>query len=865
MIKIIPPGSWSWAFDGPQVEVVKSAHDGLRGYDLTEFVKRASHPLADWVKRNPPKPGELYVHSIALGSTENYGCFVDQTEVRMGDVSLRTISAVEVGDTVITHKGRPRKVINKFIRDYIGDVIKLNIAGQLDDIRSTPEHPYYVIRKEQVACEHDKYDRCTPKTCQNNSVCRKIGCPKSTVTYSPEWVAARDIREGDFVLIATPGYDVGRQSWKMTCGAGRLGGYYLAEGSRVDVREDGNWSTFSLSFGIHEEKTYAADAVSIVNEMISNNAYKNLKLRGPILCTRKRTATVYITSSQLATRYQKYFGQLSHGLFLSGEVFQQPLDVAAAIIGGYIDGDGHLADKDDRYTVRTVSRQLALDLQWLLTKFSVPATLCFVKSRKVNERDGYQLSFAGQYGDFLDGHCGKYRKTDVSQLKAWAFAWNGYICQPVRNVSTEMYTGKVYNLEVETDNSYVVGNGVSVHNCNRNGDGYTAAMLQLDHPTFEKHARFYRNHKNTDPSKSYGIVKKSMFNKEMGRVDLITALNVTKEAAERNGGLIAERTLDRIKSGRDVAVSQSCRVPIDICISCGNKARHRSEYCGPEHCKYGGCRDNLGRVFDDGFHLYVDNPRCTFFDLSDVSDTRGADRTAFITGKVSNAKTIGGAELAEQLNLVAPDYLLSPVTLAAMRSLRKLAAHNYVPEYVSPTWDDCVRIRSEQSYTKYASIPNLTDDYSRMEFVQELATAGVVLPPARWLSYVTGTPYEKCAEVFYGGVDVEKDFLARPDCHELLSESIAPAQNKLNAFQKWAWLVPTIKSHAAETALGAIVSMGNNSPRTKSAAQTPANISAEAKSRYLAYQGRILGSEENSPKYLLLLNECRRHNSGMTC
>src|SRR4051812_29483808 len=47
---------------------------------------------------------------------------------------------------------------------------------------------------------------------------------------------------------------------------------------------------------------------------------------------------------------------------------------------------------------------------------------------------------------------------------------------------------------------------------NRNGDGFKIASCRKYHDTFVKHSRFYRNHKNKDPKKSYGIVKMSMFN-----------------------------------------------------------------------------------------------------------------------------------------------------------------------------------------------------------------------------------------------------------------------------------------------------------------------------------------------------------------
>jgi len=400
---------------------------------------------------------------------------------------------------------------------------------------------------------------------------------------------------------------------------------------------------------------------------------------------------------------------------------------------------------------------------------------------------------------------------------------------------------------------------------NRNGDGYSAAMLQRDHPTFEKHARWYYNHKNTDPAKSYGVVKKAVYIPEVGRVDVIAALNGTKEAAARNGGLVAAKTLKKLASNSDVAVSQSCRVPIDVCSSCGNKARNRGEYCGPEHCKYGGCRDNLGRVFDDGFHLFVDNPGCTFFDLSDVSDTRGADRTAFVTGKVAAADhVVGGAELAEQLGLVVPDYLLSPAQLTALGELRKLAAFRPPPAFITPpaSWDDCVAAR--RKLAAYANTPDLpfpAADHARHELLADLTAAGVVLPPGRWLAYMTGVAPAKCAAVFAGGVDVSRDFLARPDAVELLDEVPVKAAADSRVSSPWAWLAPSRKAHATESAAAVI---GGDVKVIHPAAAGSAKLAAEVKCRYVAYQGRVLAAAAGTPAADVVMAECARHNTGRT-
>lgn len=193
---------------------------------------------------------------------------------------------------------------------------------------------------------------------------------------------------------------------------------------------------------------------------------------------------------------------------------------------------------------------------------------------------------------------------------------------------------------------------------NRNGDGFKEAACRKYHDTFVKYGRYYRNHKNKDKSKSYGIIKESWYNEEMKRVELIVALNGTKKAAEENGGLVAEKEIDTIEKGGEVPVSMCCHVPYDVCSGCGHKSKTKDEYCDERICtKYGGLKENMGKLFEDGHILHADNPKPKFFDISTVF--RPADRTAYILGKLASHGGIfkSGAEIADELGLSLPEHI----------------------------------------------------------------------------------------------------------------------------------------------------------------------------------------------------------------
>lgn len=127
--------------------------------------------------------------------------------------------------------------------------------------------------------------------------------------------------------------------------------------------------------------------------------------------------------------------------------------------------------------------------------------------------------------------------------------------------SSDELLDKFASMEKKPGEEYVhlIGLGsTEAYGPNRNGDGFSEAACRKYHPTFVKDARVYRDHKNTDKTKSYGIVKASAFNEAMSRVELIVALNATEAAAKANKGLLADKEMEKLAAGKDLPVSMAC-------------------------------------------------------------------------------------------------------------------------------------------------------------------------------------------------------------------------------------------------------------------------------------------------------------------
>lgn len=164
--------------------------------------------------------------------------------------------------------------------------------------------------------------------------------------------------------------------------------------------------------------------------------------------------------------------------------------------------------------------------------------------------------------------------TKVVENRAWDFGES--VSEPVK-VSSRGFTyndrqdfvkrasaeliDKVASMELKPGEVpvHVIAVGTTeAYGPNRNGDGFSEKACEQYHPYFVKDARLYRNHKNTDTKKSYGIVKASAFNKEMGRIELILALNSNKAAADANDGLVADKEMEKLGSAKDIPVSMAC-------------------------------------------------------------------------------------------------------------------------------------------------------------------------------------------------------------------------------------------------------------------------------------------------------------------
>ncbi len=404
---------------------------------------------------------------------------------------------------------------------------------------------------------------------------------------------------------------------------------------------------------------------------------------------------------------------------------------------------------------------------------------------------------------------------------------------------------------------------------NRNFDAYPFGMLKIAHPTFVKHARMFRFHQNKIKEKSYGIVKLSHFNEPVERVELVVGLNGSKEAAERNRGLLADEELDMLEKNAEIEVSMSVRVPHDVCSGCGNKAKTRANYCTADMCKYGGLKDNIGKTFEDGHVQYADNPAHdnVFFDISRVR--RHADRTAVVFGKIASHGAIGGAELAELLRVTEPEWMEadeeSPYSSPRIARLVKLA--NRLADRESSIVSQPSDILFNQNNLSPIQIPQeKRAGHGRASMFRALADSCVLLTPLDWLRFTTGESTEKCADAAQQmSLFLPRVFRSLVEDEALSSrmrdDPCKPSEYASQDHVRWACKLASDRSFDSNALRRRAwnTAMSNTTTRDKSAS-TVSPVAEELSRQYAIYQVGFLDHQKDSKNYNLAIELVLRHN-----
>ncbi len=415
------------------------------------------------------------------------GCVLQDTKVMLSDGKEVFIKDVQVGQEVITHQGNIQTVTHKHEYDCDEEIVELEVANET--ISLTQDHKIYSVLTQN----------CTVKSSYTATVC-KPNCTrycqiKPEQQYQLEWVEAGKLSKNDFVVfprvnsqeltiifdvllylpqIKTLRYDkqwiwYERGTNHLTTNKipryitfnrdfAKLLGYYIAEGySRLGERES------TVRFGLHKKEIdYAkeiqellAKVFGVQSKIVFHKTKKSLQV-----ISYSRIIGEFLTA--LCGQYSKE-KQIPEPIVIKGKS-----EYIKTLIAYMFRSDGYSGNKEKTLAIKytTTSSILASQLRLLLARFGYWASIIKNKKTQTNWSKEYSVKLSGKQllnwnTDFIEFPIGvkiqKFYRNDGFYLD------DNYIYLKIKNINKKQYIGKVYDITVPEDTSYI-GNSIAIHN-----------------------------------------------------------------------------------------------------------------------------------------------------------------------------------------------------------------------------------------------------------------------------------------------------------------------------------------------------------------------------------------------------------------
>jgi glycosyltransferase involved in cell wall biosynthesis/GT2 family glycosyltransferase len=501
-------------------DVVIAAGSVPRNNMLKEGAKRVEIiPLGcDIPNENQIKPFPNEFRVGYLGA-----CILPESPILTLERGIQKIKDIKIGDKVLTHKGKFKKVSNVMNRPYEGDIIKIIPSNIRSPIFLTPEHKVLAVRTSPCIGKKDRYNVsvCRPdKKCywtKPNGMryknCKYIKGEEPFAKYKTEWIEARNLRKGDFVtypkaneitqdikkikildwiddiLNITTNYDEDTRQIDifgnivqdkvsmnapysrkyanipieidLTKDLMRLFGYFIAEGDISDGRRT------RFSFHINETD-YHKDVEKIMKDVFGLDAEHEIS-------EKRHVHRLGYSNKVLSNMFQNMFvplelqtktgpGCKANIVKIPSEFLNLPLDKLAELIKGEWRGDGSDYDKTNQYNITTTSETLAHQLIYILSKFGIFASLKTTLSNVEGHEDKYDVIISSGDNEIFENIIGeKLTRYDINHYSQTYLKGKKLFYVQIRDIDIISYNGDVWNLDVEEDNSYV--SYISLHNC----------------------------------------------------------------------------------------------------------------------------------------------------------------------------------------------------------------------------------------------------------------------------------------------------------------------------------------------------------------------------------------------------------------
>ena len=341
-------------------------------------------------------------------------CFTAGTLVtsQRGNIAIEDI---QVGDVVMTHTGQWHSVL-KTGSDIkpVGVLVGQGHSG----IICTPEHPFYARERAIISTKKNG------KSIRSHHI------------SSPEWTNAEDMPGSWWGMPMN--YDIAPMlppEGISSVNAFWLAGFYTGDGWTGKGRNSG-----TTIFGVNAEK--ADRIVSVLRKEGLSFSVSN-----------QRTGVrVEVRHAGLSCWLSREFGCGSGKKRVPLKLIAAQNETKLSFMEGWMLSDGTRKKMSGSQRVTTISRDLAVTGRMLLVSLGYSVAMrkietsdqTVIEGRTVNQSDYYTLSF--------------------SENTRYLFRSEGHTFFKVKSFTPLAAPRRVYNIEVDCDNSYLA-DGIVVHNC----------------------------------------------------------------------------------------------------------------------------------------------------------------------------------------------------------------------------------------------------------------------------------------------------------------------------------------------------------------------------------------------------------------
>jgi len=435
--------------------IVRNAITLHATYPISKLtVKCANHDVENFFNDMAEEMDLLGVLSqVALEYWKMGECVPGNSMITTKNGDKRAVD-IQVGDLVLTHEGRFRKVAQRLVNWKHSEVIGIRARCFPEVMEVSGNHPIMAVN---MAGKTGYMKRCVVK----NGVVTYV----KDLDKGRRWTAAENLSKGDLLVIPV-NRDVEDNS-RMTAQWCRMLGLWLAEGS-FGKNTDGEVkhpiiSNYNDNLWRDYESVFDKCGMRLVKSKTNGNG-----------ALRSKAAGRWKTAEEARFLY-KNAGQYSGGKILSRAVMLLPPKKQLEIIAGFVDGDGWI--HRGAIEMGTVSRNLAIQFRQILARNWILASVGLDKrsERREDRKNLYTICIPGMYAkkftlcSRLSGKLDRQRKLHPSRpnsLPRNKFGKDGHILSPIISVDRRRLSKgePLFNFEVEEDNSYC-SHGFAVHNC----------------------------------------------------------------------------------------------------------------------------------------------------------------------------------------------------------------------------------------------------------------------------------------------------------------------------------------------------------------------------------------------------------------